>query len=140
MITPKEVGRLVSIHDANEYIESQIIDIEDWQEADDNKKQRILNAAERTLKFKFKKYEIPDEAVYMFSAWLAIAFNDTNRLQKHGIAGFAVTGVASFTFKKSNVDGSGVSLLSLVPDEVYDLIGEANGVELSKLRVGRSIR
>jgi len=131
---------MVSIENANEYIESQIIDIEDWQEADASKKQRILNAAERTLKSKFKKYEIPNEAVYMFSAWLAIAFNDTNRLQKHGIAGFSVTGVASFTFKKSNVDGSGTSLLSLVPDEVYDLIGEHNNIDLSKLRVGRSVR
>lgn len=131
---------MITIDSANEYIESQIIDIEDWQEAELNKKQRILNAAERTLKSKFKKYDIPDEAVYMFSAWLAIAFNDTNRLQKHGIAGFSITGTASFTFKESNVDGSGTSLLSLVPDEVYDLIGEHNGIDLSKQRIGRSIR
>lgn len=130
----------ISIENANEYIESQIIDIEDWQEADDNKKQRILNSAVRTLNFKFKKYEIPDEAVYHFAAWLAIAFNDTNRYQHHGIAGFSITGVASFTFKKSNVDGTGTSLLSLVPDEVYELIGEANGITLSKLRIGRSVR
>lgn len=131
---------MLTIENANDYIESQIIDIEDWQEAEMNKKQRILNAAERTLKSKFKKYEIPNKAVYMFAAWLAIAFNDTNRLQKHGIAGFSITGVASFTFKKSNVDGSGTSLLSLVPDEVYDLIGEHNGIDLAKLRVGRSVR
>lgn len=131
---------MLSIENANEYIESQVIDIEDWQEADENKKQRILNAAKRTLGFKFKKYDIPDEAVYMFAAWLAIAFNDTNRYQKHGIAGFSITGVASFTFKKSNVDGSGTSLLSLVPDEVYHIIGEHNGIELSKVRIGRSIR
>lgn len=130
----------ININDADSYIETQIIDIEDWQEAEEPKKQRILNAAARTLGFKFKQYEIPDEAIYHFSAWLAIAFNDTNRLQKHGIAGFSVTGVASFTFKESNVDGKGVSLLSLVPDEVYHLIGEANDVELNGLRIGRSVR
>lgn len=130
----------ISIESANEYIESQIIDIEDWQEAEESKKQRILNAASRTLNHKFKRYEIPNEAVYHFSAWLAIAFNDTNRLQKHGIAGFSVTGVASFTFKKSNVDGTGTSLMSLIPDEVYNIIGDANGVNLSRLRIGRSVR
>src|SRR5690625_1515203 len=131
---------MVSIENANEYIESQIIDIEDWQEADENKKQRILNAAKRALDFKFKQYDIPDEAVYHFAAWLAIAFNDTNRYQKHGIAGFSITGVASFTFKKSNVDGSGTSLMSLIPVEVYEIIGEHNDTNLSKLRIGRSVR
>lgn len=130
----------ISIENANEYIETQIIDIEDWQEAEEEKKKRILNAAKRTLNTKFKEYDVPSEAIYVFAAWLAIAFNDTNKLQKHGIAGFSVTGVASFTFKESLVDGKGTSLLSLVPDEVYQLIGEANGVDLAKRRVGRSVR
>src|SRR5690606_8079130 len=111
-----------------------------WQDTDDQKKQRVLNAAESTLKRKFKKYTVPDEAVYYFCAWLAIAFNDTNRLQFQGIAGFSITGVSSFTFKESNVSKSGVPLSSLIPDEVYDLISEANGINLSKRRVGRSVR
>lgn len=130
----------LSVLEATEYIETHVIDIEDWEETDDAKKQRILNAAERTLKRKYKQYVIPDSAVYYFCAWLATAFNDTNRLQKHGIAGFSITGVASFTFKKSNVSSKGVSLFSLIPDEVLDLIGEENGVELLGVRIGRSVR
>lgn len=131
---------MVSIENADNYISQHVIDIEDWEDSDDEKKQRILNAAERTLKFKFKKYEIPESAIYYFSAWLAIAFNDTNRLQHQGIAGFSITGVSSFTFKKSNVNTAGTPLQSLVPDEVYDLIGEENGIDLSRRRVGRSVR
>lgn len=131
---------MITIENADNYIALNVIDIEDWEDSDDEKKQRILNAAERTLKFKFKKYVIPASAIYYFSAWLAIAFNDTNRLQHQGIAGFSITGVSSFTFKKSNVNTAGTPLQSLVPDEVYDLIGEENGIDLSRRRVGRSVR
>lgn len=130
----------LSLDKAENYIEQNVIDIEDWQETEDDKKQRILNAAERTLKRKFKQYEVPDSAVYYFCAWLAVAFNDTNRLQKHGIAGFSITGVASFTFKESNVSSKGVSLFSMIPDEVLDLISEENDVDLSGVRIGRSVR
>lgn len=130
----------LSIENANNYISLNVIDIEDWEETEDDKKQRILNAAERTLERKFKDYKIPEEAVYYFCAWLAVAFNDTNRLQKHGIAGFSITGVASFTFKESIVSSKGVSLFSMIPDEVLDLISEENDVDLSGVRIGRSVR
>ncbi|MEN2464912.1 hypothetical protein [Ornithinibacillus sp. JPR2-1] len=125
---------------ADEYIEAHIIDIEDWQESDDSKKQRILNAAETTLKRRFKRYTIPDSAVYYFAAWLAIVFNDTNRYQQQGVAGYAITGVASFTFKENNVKSSGTPLASLIPDEVFELIGEENGIDLRRRRIGRSVR
>lgn len=131
---------MLSIQNADEYISTNVIDIEDWQDTDNDKKQRILNAAERTLKFKFKQYEIPETAIYYFSAWLAIAFNDTNRLQHQGVAGFSITGVSSFTFKTNNVSTKGTPLQSLIPDEVLDLIGEENGIDLSKRKIGRSVR
>lgn len=134
------MGRLTSIQDADVYIKTQIIDIEDWEEAEESKKQRILNAASRTLKSKFTDLEIPNEAIYHFAAWLSIVFNDTNRYQLHGIAGFSITGVSSFTFKKSSVSSNGRSLASMIPDEVYDLIGEENGIDLSRRRIGRSVR
>jgi hypothetical protein len=113
----------LNIFDATAYIESNVIDIEDWQDADDEKKQRILNVAQSTLTRKYSAYTIPDEAVYDFSAALAIVFNDTNRLNNHGIASFSVTGVASFNFKetqKRDID-------SFIPKSTLDLISEANG-------------
>jgi hypothetical protein len=131
---------MITVNDANTYIETHVIDIEDWQEADDVKKQRILKSAEITLQRKFKNYTIPDSAIYHFAAWLAIVFNDTNRFQQHGIAGYAITGVASFTFKENNVTSKGSPMASLIPDEVYELVGEANGVNLKRRRVGRSVR
>jgi len=131
---------LLSVFDATEYIETNIIDIEDWEDADDDKKARILKTAGTTLERQFKKYDVPESAVYHFCAWLAIVYNDTNRYQMHGIAGFSITGVSSFTFKKSNVSNNGKSLASMIPDEVYELVGEENGVDLSQRRIGRSVR
>lgn len=131
----------MDIYAADDYIEQNVIDIEDWQEADEEKKQRILNTAIKTLERKFASYTVPSSAVYYFCAVLAVVFSDTNRLQQHGVAGFSITGVSSFTFKENNVrTPGGQSMSSFIPDEVYALVGEANGVTLSKRRVGRSVR
>lgn len=118
----------VTLDDANEYIAANCIDIEDWTDADDAKKQRILNVASRTLTSKYQQYTIPDAAVYEFANELAVAFNDTNRLQIQGVASFGITGVANFTFKdwaKSGVE-------AWVPQSALDLIGAENGVSLSR--------
>lgn len=128
----------VTLQGAEDYIEAYIIDNEDWLEAEEAKKQRIVNVAERTLRTEFaqkeyrtregipRKYIIPDEAVYEFAAGLSVVFNDTNRLQQHGIAGFSVTGVASFTFKENNVKTpGGTAMKAFIGREVYDLINEA---------------
>lgn len=117
----------LTIDDANAYINAYVIDNTDWVEADDDKKQRILNVASRTLSNQYPDYVIPDEAVFEFAARLAIAFNDTNRLKMHGIAGYSITGVGSFTFKDSSTD---LSIADLIPKESLDLIGQANGVTL----------
>jgi hypothetical protein len=131
----------VDVNNAELYIENNFIDLEDWQSADQDKKNRLLNAADTTLRRHFSNYVIPDNAVYHFAAILAVVFNDTNRYQQHGVAGFSVTGVASFTFKENNVKTpGGAALSSFISDDIYALIGEANSVKLSKRRVGRSVR
>ncbi|MEG7333226.1 hypothetical protein [Bacillus sp. 0102A] len=116
----------LSVESANEYINGFTIDNEDWNDYENEKKQRILNVAEDVLARKYPEYIIPDNAVFEFANVLAIAYNDTNRLNKQGIAGFSITGVGSFNFKDTlRVDDE-----SLIPKKTLDLIGEANGVQL----------
>lgn len=126
----------LNITDADAYIQANVIDIEDWNDSDSGKRQRILNVANRTLTNKYKQYTIPDNAVYEFAASLVIAFNDTNRMNNQGIAGFSITGVGSWNFK----DTQSRQLDAFITQAVYDLIGEANGVKLSARKVGRSVR
>lgn len=126
----------LSISEADQYLETNVIDIEDWQDAEYEKKERILNVANSTLGRLYPDYIIPDAAVFEFANVLAIANNDTNRLNNHGIAGFSITGVGSFNFK----DTLKRDLVTLIPQATIDLIGEENGVKLSHRRVGRSVR
>lgn len=117
---------MVNTNEANEYIALNCIDTEDWESTDEAKKQRIVNVAHRTLTTKYSKYTIPNNAVYEYANELAIAFNDTNRLQQQGVASYSVTGVASFTFKdwaKSGVE-------SWIPQSALDIIGAENGVKI----------
>ncbi|APH50406.1 MULTISPECIES: hypothetical protein [Bacillus amyloliquefaciens group] len=122
----------LSVEAANEYINRMTIDNEDWNDYDAAKQQRILNVAEDVLTRKFRKYVIPDDAVYEFTNVLATAYNDTNRLNKHGIASYSITGVGSFTYKETlRADDE-----SLIPKKTIDLIEEANDVKLS----GRTVK
>jgi hypothetical protein len=113
---------MVNITDATNYIELNVIDIEDWSDSDNGRKQRLLNVANNTLSTKFSDYTIPDNAVYLYANELAIAFNDTNRLNNHGIASFSVTGVASFNFKETMKR----DLDSFIPKTALDLINASN--------------
>ncbi|MCY8738951.1 MULTISPECIES: hypothetical protein [Bacillus] len=121
----------LSVEGADEYINSITIDNEDWNDSPNDRKQRILNVAHDVLVRKFPDYKIPDDAVYEFANVLAIAYNDTNRLNKQGIASFSLTGVASFNFK----DTMKVDDESLIPKKTLDLIGEENGVKLGGRRI-----
>lgn len=122
----------LSVESANEYINRMTIDNEDWNDYDAAKQQRVLNVAEDVLARKFRKYVIPDDAVYEFTNVLATAYNDTNRLNKHGIASFSLTGVGSFTYKETlRADDE-----SLIPKKTIDLIEEENDVKLS----GRTVK
>lgn len=121
----------ITVNDATTYINANCISIDDWTDADDAKKLRIVNVAGRTLTDKYAQYTIPDAAVYEYANELAIAFNDTNALRQQGVASFGLSGVANFTFK----DGQKTGLDALIPDVVYTLISAANGVKLSKRAV-----
>ncbi|WP_431819261.1 hypothetical protein LWL40_27455 (plasmid) [Bacillus thuringiensis] len=116
------------IAEANKHIDAYVITNEDWHEADDAKKVRIMNVAGRTLRNHYGANTIiPPNAEYEFSAYLAIVYNDTNRMQQQGIASFSVTGVGSFTFKKNNVSSPiGQALDELIPDSVDELVAQAN--------------
>lgn len=125
----------LNITDADAYVSLNVIDTEEWEGSDETKKQRILNVASRTLTNRFKQYTVPDNAVYEFAAYLANVYSDTNKMQQYGIKQFSISGIA-FTF-----DGSLTKELdALIPNVVYELIGEHNGVKLSKRRIGRSVR
>lgn len=121
----------ITVNDATTYINANCILVDDWTDADDAKKLRIVNVAGRTLTDKYAQYTIPDAAVYEYANALAIAFNDTNAMQQQGVSSFGLTGVANFTFK----DGVKTGLDALIPDVVYTLIGAENGVKLSKRAV-----
>lgn len=117
----------LSIDAANAYISSNVIDIDDWNDADEAKKQRILNVATRTLSRQFPNVTIPDEAVYEFSAVLATVFNDTNKLAQQGVSSYTVSGVASFSF----ADPGAKDLYKFIPRIVIDLINDVNDEKVS---------
>lgn len=114
----------VNIFDADFYIESNVIVIEDWTDSDNAKKQRLLNVANSTLARVYAEYTIPDNAVYEYAAVLAVAFNDTNIQKQNGVKQFSVAGI-SYMF-----DGGKESIESLIPSAAVDLVGKANGVAL----------
>lgn len=126
----------VTIADADAYIGANVIDVEDWQDADDAKKQRILNVASRTLSVKYPTYVIPDTAVYETAAAFATAFNDTMVQARRGVQSFALSGVASFNFREAARD-----LVDLIPQTALDLIAEENPdmPKPAKRRVGWTV-
>lgn len=130
----------LSTTDATAYIALNCIDVEDWETADDAKKLRIVNVANRTLSARYHALTIPDNAVYEFANVLATAFNDTNRLQQQGVISFALQGTASFNFKDAAVTQTGADITKFIPQTALDLISVANdGVKLSKRRVGWTV-
>nr|MDF9458067.1 hypothetical protein [Bacillus pumilus] len=71
-----------TVEGANEYINTFLVDTEDWIDADEAKKNRLINRASSTLSRVFPTYVIPDKAVYEFVNVLAIAYNDTNQAEQ----------------------------------------------------------
>ncbi|QVY62985.1 hypothetical protein [Cytobacillus gottheilii] len=120
-----------NLAEALEYIQLNTLDNEDYLDADETRQTALLNVSNRTLERKFSGKTIPDEAVYLFAAVLGAAFNDTNKLQQQGVAAFSISGI-SFTFK----DWAKRPIDHLIPSEVYELVGEANGEKLG----GRSVK
>jgi len=124
-----------TVEGANDYINTFLVDTEDWIDTDDAKKERLLNRASSTLTRVFSKYIIPDKAVYEFVNVLAIAYNDTNRLNKHGISSFSITGVGSFNYK----DTLRVEDEDLIPKESISAIEEENDVKFGGKRIRRTV-
>ncbi|MGG2024221.1 hypothetical protein AB1282_00285 [Gottfriedia sp. S16(2024)] len=111
----------VSVIDADIYISENVIDIEDWEQADDLKKTRYLNVALSTLQRQFADKVIPDNAVYEFAAVLSVVYNDTYKGMQYGVKSFSVAGI-TYGF-----DGSPKSLTDMIPPQAKALISEANG-------------
>lgn len=129
----------VNVTDADAYIGANCIDIEDWVDSDEARKQRILNVAGRTLVARYPQYTIPDSAVYEFANVLATVFNDTNRLAQTGVTMVTINGVATYDFKEALVNGPGGDLARFIPQSALDLIGAENGVTISKRRVAWTV-
>lgn len=125
----------VNVADADAYIALNCIYIEDWEDADEAKKTRILNVASRTLINRFPRYVIPDEAVYEFANVLVQVWNDTNKYARHGVNQFSVSGVASFGFKNEEVGSPDDDPAEYIPQAALDIIGDENGVKLPKRSV-----
>lgn len=122
----------VGITEADAYIRTQCLDVEDWVDSDEERKTRLLNVSSRTLQSKYPELIIPDPAIYEFANVLSIKFNDTNKNAQNGIRGFSISGI-SFQFDAVEKD-----LARMIPQFVLDQIGEANGVTLRLRRIGRS--
>jgi hypothetical protein len=124
----------VNITDADSYISSNVIDVDDWLDSDNARKQRILNVAEERLKRRYSDYVIPDNAVYGFAAVVSVIFNDTLKQKQYGVSTMSISGI-TFNFR----DSGNRPLETYIPQPSLDLIGDANGVKLSTARVGNTV-
>ncbi|MEH7381760.1 hypothetical protein V7138_14955 [Bacillus sp. JJ1533] len=117
------------------YLSLYSLEYEEWESSSYEKQMRTMNVAYTTLKRKYPDFIIPEDAVYAFTGVLSALFSDANKGQHYGVAGYSVTGVASYTFNQSSV---GQSLERFIPAESKRLIEEVNGVSL-KRKFGRTI-
>lgn len=113
-----------------DYVTYNAIDNEDFLGGEETAQIRFLNVASRTLTRAYKGFTIPNEAVYLFACVLNANFNDTTIMAQRGIASFGVDGI-NFTFK----DWAKKELDELIPDDVRDLIADANPEIVSSGRV-----
>jgi hypothetical protein len=111
----------INTMDADAYINENVIEVDDWNDADFSKKTRYLNVALSTLQRTFADKVVPDNAVYEFAAVLAVRFNDVYKNIQYGVKSFSVAGI-TYSF-----DGSSKSLAEFIPPQAKALISEANG-------------
>lgn len=129
----------ITVTDANEYINTNCIDIDEWNDAGEAKQLRIITVASRDLTQFYPSYTIPDAAVYEFANVLATVYGDSARLAQQGVSGFSLSGVASFNYKDSAISSPGGSTRKFIPQTALTAIGAENGVVLSKRQVGWSV-
>ncbi|MNC36646.1 hypothetical protein D3C75_851800 [compost metagenome] len=121
-----------TVNDADLYINANCIDIDDWTDADEAKKLRIVNVASRDLARFYPQYTIPDAAVYEFANVLATVFGDTAGAMQKGVTQQSV-GRVSISFKAELVTGPGASTRKYIPQAALDIIGAENGgITISK--------
>jgi hypothetical protein len=111
----------INTMDADAYINENVIEVDDWNDADFSKKTRYLNVALSTLQRTFADKVVPDNAVYEFAAVLAVRFNDVYKNIQYGVKSFSVAGI-TYSF-----DGSSKSLVEFIPPQAKALISKANG-------------
>lgn len=120
-----------NIDAADDYIRYHSLDNEDWFDADDDRKNALLNVSSSTLNARFRRYlenedfpltEIPESSVYTFAAVLAWVYNDTNKMAQQGVASMSIRGMA-ITFK----DWAKKDLYAFIPESVYEDIGVPYG-------------
>lgn len=99
----------------------------------------MLNVAGSTLTRAYSKYTIPNAAVYEFANVLAIMYNDMLRMQQQGVSTFGLTGVFNVNFKDGTTSMPYDDMRKKIPQVALDLIGEENGVKLTKQRFGRLV-
>ncbi len=87
----------VDVTDANAYFDENILHNDEWVNADDPKKTRALNQAEKMLYRHYFQYDpvenpIPDEAVFEQALWL-LRIDDTIRRAEQGVKSVMVDGM-----------------------------------------------
>ncbi|MGM0807513.1 MAG: hypothetical protein ACQET8_22670 [Bacillota bacterium] len=131
---------MADIYMADDYINLNVIEVDDWVKADDTRKERILNVATSTIQRKYPHYTIPENAIYEFCATLASLFNSTNKLQMQGVTGLTIDGVSAFQFNDKKTSFFDKDIADYIPKSSLHLIGQENGVNLSSgLTVGRMV-
>lgn len=110
-----------NLTEVREYVTFHAIDNEDFLDNDQTNQVRFLNISKRILSNTYRGYNIPTEAVYLFSCVLNAHFNDTMVMAQRGVASFGVEGI-SFTFK----DWAKKELSELIPKDVADMIATEN--------------
>lgn len=112
-----------NLEEADEFIKKNTIDNEDWFQAEDNRKEALLNVAKRTIDRRLRNEDEEDEekfekAYYIFASTLASIYNEVMVQSQRGVASFSVRGI-NYTFKEWAV---AQDLSDFIPEEVYDIL------------------
>jgi len=112
-----------NLEEADEFIKKNTIDNEDWFQAEDDRKEALLNVAKRTIDRRLRNGEEEDEekfekAYYIFAATLAAIYNEVMVQSQRGVASFSVRGI-NYTFKEW---AKSQDLSDFIPEEVYDVL------------------
>lgn len=88
----------VTVADADQYFNENVLHNEEWTEADEDTKLRALNNAKAQLYRYFRNYNeatkpLPDAAIYEQALWL-LRKDDANRKGEQGVMQVTVSGIS----------------------------------------------